>query len=127
MKANSLPLRGMTDRRDCRTSAMSLSSHFPLICVSVTGLGSGFTGTRSTEVQLLATHLKRSGVPFLVTREPGGTAIAESIRVLMQFAPQSAGITPETELLLFEASGSQLVREVINPALELGECVIADR
>src|SRR5438093_11400463 len=82
---------------------------------------------KSTQVQLLATHLKILGVPFLVTREPGGTAIGESIRELLQFAPQSAGMTPETELLLFEASRSQLVREVIKPALERGECVIADR
>ena len=90
-----------------------------------------FEGTegcgKSTQVQLLATHLKILGVPFLVTREPGGTAIGESIRELLQFAPQSVGITPETELLLFEASRSQLVREVIKPALERGECVIADR
>src|SRR5207302_1363131 len=56
-----------------------------------------------------------------------GTAIGESIRELLQFAPQSVGMTPETELLLFEASRSQLVREVIKPALERGECVIADR
>src|SRR5438128_4698962 len=76
---------------------------------------------------LLATHLKMLGVPFLVTREPGGTAIGESIRELLQFAPQSAGMTPETELLLFEASRAQLVREVIKPALERGECIIADR
>jgi len=82
---------------------------------------------KSTQVQLLATHLKILGVPFLVTREPGGTAIGESIRELLQFAPQSVGMTPETELLLFEASRSQLVREVIKPALERGECVIADR
>jgi len=82
---------------------------------------------KSTQVQLLATHLEILGVPFLVTREPGGTAIGESIRELLQFAPQSVGMTPETELLLFEASRSQLVREVIKPALERGECVIADR
>src|SRR5256885_10543241 len=82
---------------------------------------------KSTQVQLLATHLKILGVPFLVTREPGGTAIGESIRELLQFAPQSAGMTPEAELLLFEASRAQLVREVIKPALERGECVIADR
>src|SRR5436309_7979793 len=82
---------------------------------------------KSTQVQLLATHLKMLGVPFLVTREPGGTAIGESIRELLQFAPQSAGMTPETELLLFEASRSQLVREVIRPALERGSCVIGDR
>src|SRR5260370_16494209 len=82
---------------------------------------------KSTQVELLATHLEILGVTFLVTREPGGTAIGESIRELLQVAPQSVGMTPETELLLFEASRSQLVREVIKPALELGECVIPDR
>src|SRR5436305_14506222 len=82
---------------------------------------------KSTPVQLLANRLDAAGVPFLITREPGGTAIGESIRELLQFAPQSAGMTPETELLLFEASRSQLVREVIKPALESGQCVIADR
>jgi dTMP kinase len=82
---------------------------------------------KSTQVQLLANRLDMMGVPFLITREPGGTAIGESIRELLQFAPQSAGMTPETELLLFEASRSQLVREVIKPALENGNCVIADR
>ena len=82
---------------------------------------------KSTQVQRLASRLKRSGVPFLVTREPGGTPIGESIRELLQFAPHSAGMTPETELLLFEASRSQLVREIIKPALERAVCVIADR
>src|SRR6516225_10950362 len=82
---------------------------------------------KSTQVQLLANRLDAAGVPFLITREPGGTAIGETIRELLQFAPESAGMTPETELLLFEASRAQLVREVIKPALERGECVIADR
>src|SRR5260370_34517131 len=53
--------------------------------------------------------------------------MGEAIRELLQFAPQSASMTAETELLLFEASRSQLVREVIKPALERGLCVIADR
>jgi dTMP kinase len=82
---------------------------------------------KSTQVQRLAKRLEKLGLPFLVTREPGGTTIGESIRELLQFAPQSATMTPETELLLFEASRSQLVREVIKPALESGKCVIADR
>ena len=82
---------------------------------------------KSTQTQRLAARLEKLGIPFLITREPGGTPIGESIRDLLQFAPQSAGMTPETELLLFEASRSQLVREVIKPALESGKCVIADR
>lgn len=63
----------------------------------------------------------------MLTHEPGGTPIGESIRELLQFAPHNSSMTPETELLLFEASRSQLVREVIKPALERGICVIADR
>src|SRR5256714_9441751 len=82
---------------------------------------------KSSQVQLVANRLDLVGIPFLVTREAGGTAIGESIRELLQFAPQSAGMKPETELLLFEASRAQLVREVIKPAFERGECVIADR
>lgn len=82
---------------------------------------------KSTQVQLLANRLDAAHIPFLITREPGGTAIGETIRELLQFAPQGAGMTPETEVLLFEASRAQLVRQVIKPALERGECVIADR
>jgi dTMP kinase len=90
-----------------------------------------FEGTegcgKSTQVKRLAARLEALGIPFLVTREPGGTPIGETIRELLQFAPQSSGMTPETELLLFEASRSQLVRETIKPALARGLCVISDR
>jgi dTMP kinase len=82
---------------------------------------------KSTQAQRLAARLKRSAVPHVVTREPGGTPIGETIRELLQFASHSARMTPEAELLLFEASRSQLVREIIKPALERGMCVIADR
>jgi dTMP kinase len=82
---------------------------------------------KSTQVQRLAARLERSGVPHLVTREPGGTPIGETIRDLLQFASHNSGMTPEAELLLFEASRGQLVREIIKPALERGMCVIADR
>jgi dTMP kinase len=90
-----------------------------------------FEGTegcgKSTQVQRLAAHLESLHAPFLLTREPGGTPIGEMIRDLLQFAPQGKGMTPETELLLFEASRSQLVREIIKPALSRGICVISDR
>jgi dTMP kinase len=82
---------------------------------------------KSTQADRLAAHLQRCGVPHLLTREPGGTPIGESIRDLLQFAPHNSNMTPETELLLFEASRSQLVRQVIKPSLERGMCVIADR
>jgi dTMP kinase len=82
---------------------------------------------KSTQVRRLAARLQRMGIPHLVTREPGGTPIGESIRALLQFAPHNISMTAETELLLFEASRSQLVREKIKPGLESGLCVIADR
>jgi dTMP kinase len=82
---------------------------------------------KSTQADRLAARLQRRGVPYILTREPGGTAIGESIRELLQFAPHNSNMTSESELLLFEASRSQLVREVIKPALERGVCVIADR
>jgi len=82
---------------------------------------------KSTQADRLAARLQQRGVPYILTREPGGTPIGESIRELLQFAPHNSNMTSESELLLFEASRSQLVREVIKPALERGVCVIADR
>ena len=82
---------------------------------------------KSTQADRLAVRFQRTGVPYVLTREPGGTPIGETIRDLLQFAPHGSDMTPEAELLLFEASRSQLVREVIKPALERGMCVIADR
>ncbi len=82
---------------------------------------------KSTQAQRLAARLESLGVPILMTREPGGTPIGETIKDLLQFAPHGSAMTPETELLLFEASRSQLVRETIQPALQRGTCVISDR
>jgi len=82
---------------------------------------------KSTQVLRLAAHLEQAGLRTVVTREPGGTAIGEKIRDLLQFAPESFAMTPETEVLLFEASRAQLVRETIQPALEHGSVVISDR
>jgi len=82
---------------------------------------------KSTQVKRLAARVEQTGHPVLITREPGGTAIGEKIRHLLQFAPEGSAMTPETELLLFEASRSQLVRETIRPALEQGLIVICDR
>lgn len=82
---------------------------------------------KSTQADRLAARLQRCGIPYILTREPGGTPIGETIRELLQFAPHNSDMTSETELLLFEASRSQLVREKIKPALARGMCVIADR
>lgn len=82
---------------------------------------------KSTQIERLATRMRDLGMPFIVTREPGGTRIGEEIRHLLQFSKAGDLMKPETELLLFTASRAQLVREVIDPALSAGTMVIADR
>ncbi len=82
---------------------------------------------KSTQVKRLAARLQAAGVPLLLTREPGGTPLGEAIRELLLFTPKGAAISAEAEILLFAASRSQLVREVIEPARARGEWVISDR
>jgi dTMP kinase len=82
---------------------------------------------KSTQVKRFATRLEKCGIAAVVFREPGGTAIGEAIRHLLQHSEENHAMMPETELLLFEASRSQLVREKIQPALRRGDWVICDR
>jgi dTMP kinase len=82
---------------------------------------------KTTQIQLLAARFQRAGLPILLTREPGGTPLGESIRHLLKFADEGRDMTPEAELLLFAASRAQLIRRVIAPALAAGTWVIADR
>jgi len=82
---------------------------------------------KSTQIQRLTTRFHALGIPFFVTREPGGTPIGEDIRQLLQFSKSGYAMKPEAELLLFTASRAQLVREVIEPALASGSIVVADR
>ena len=82
---------------------------------------------KSTQIERLAVHLTKLGHKVLVTREPGGTPLGESIRHLLKHAPEGRGMTPETELLLFLASRAELVRKVIVPALDQGVWVLCDR
>jgi dTMP kinase len=82
---------------------------------------------KSTQIQRLSAKLESLNIPFIFTREPGGTPIGEKIRHLVQFSKAADTMTPEAELLLFTASRAQLVREVIEPALASGKTVVADR
>lgn len=82
---------------------------------------------KSTQVQRLGARLKTLAFATSIFREPGGTAIGEAIRHLLQHSEENRGMRPETELLLFAASRSQLVREKIQPALGRDEFVICDR
>lgn len=89
-----------------------------------------FEGTegvgKSTQVKLLADYLEKTGQPYLLTREPGGEVIAESIRKIILDA-KNTSMCDETEALLYAASRAQLVKNVILPALEEGKTVICDR
>ena len=82
---------------------------------------------KSTQIERLAGRLQKLGHKTLVTREPGGTPLGESIRHLLKHAPEGRGMTPQAELLLFLASRAELVRKVIMPALDQGTWVLCDR
>jgi len=82
---------------------------------------------KSTQIQRLAARLQDAALPFIITREPGGTPVGEEIRHLLQFSKAGGAMKPEAELLLFTASRAQLVREIIGPALNSGTSVVADR
>jgi len=83
-------------------------------------------GGKTTHARLLAEHLRALGLDVVLSREPGGTPIGDSIRrTLMDLAHQ--GMTPEAEFLLFSASRAQLVRQVLRPALDAGRTVVLDR
>ncbi len=82
---------------------------------------------KSTQIRRLVADLQQRDLEVLLTREPGGTVIGEKIRDLLQYDPEAANLTAESELLLFAASRAQLVRERILPALEAGKWVVADR
>ena len=82
---------------------------------------------KSTQIDRLAERLRGLGHKVVVTREPGGTALGESIRHLLKHAPEGRGMSPYTELLLFLASRAELVRKVIMPALDQGVWVLSDR
>lgn len=82
---------------------------------------------KSTQLKRLAVALEQAGHGVTTTREPGGTALGEEIRHLLQFSEKGHGMAPETELLLFTASRAELTRQLIQPALAEGRIVLADR
>jgi dTMP kinase len=82
---------------------------------------------KSTQIERLSKRLTDLGHKVIVTREPGGTPLGESIRHLLKHAPEGRGMVPYTELLLFLASRAELVRKVIMPALDQGVWVLSDR
>ncbi len=81
---------------------------------------------KTTQARLLVDALRKAGRDVLAVREPGGSAIAESIRAML-LDPANTAMSPLAELLLYEAARAQLIAEVIRPALDRGAIVVCDR
>ena len=104
-----------------------------VLCPEVTGIRGAFLSMegpdgsgKGTQLKRLQDTLDRYGFEVILTREPGGTAIGEKIRGIL-LDPENAGMTDETEALLYASSRAQLVREVIRPAVEEGKLILCDR
>jgi dTMP kinase len=81
---------------------------------------------KGTQIRLAKEWLESRGVPVLITREPGGTAVGEKLRAIL-LDHETGHIEPRTEALLFSASRAQHVATVIRPALADGKVVMCDR
>ncbi|PPR44802.1 MAG: Thymidylate kinase [Alphaproteobacteria bacterium MarineAlpha5_Bin6] len=80
---------------------------------------------KSTQIKLLAYFLKKNKIPFLITREPGGTKIAEKLRRII--LDKKANITATEEILLLMSARMNHINNIIKPALKEGKIVISDR
>lgn len=81
---------------------------------------------KSTNREYLAERLREQGIDVLLTREPGGTPLAERIRELL-LDPSDEPMAADTELLLVFAARAQHLQQVIRPALAKGSVVLCDR
>ena len=81
---------------------------------------------KSTQIRLLSERLKKQGISHIVTREPGGSDIAEQIRNIILNGKNTA-MCDECEALLYAAARAQHLREVVQPALNRGTLVLCDR
>ena len=86
------------------------------------GDGSG----KSTQMQKIEAYLTEMGQEVLLTREPGGTPMAEKIREMI-LDPANRDLTGRAEMLLYAAARAQHVEEKILPALRAGKTVLSDR
>lgn len=82
---------------------------------------------KSTQVKRLKRRLEDGGREVIAVHEPGSTEIGSAIRHLLLHAKEGDGMQAATELLLFEASRSQLIAEVIRPSLAKNVIVLSDR
>ena len=81
---------------------------------------------KSTQLAYIEAFLRSADIPLVVTREPGGTPLAEEIRHLL-LTPRDDGMAEQTELLLMFAARAEHLQRKILPALEQGQWVLCDR
>jgi dTMP kinase len=79
---------------------------------------------KTTQINMLDKVLSKQGLDVVLTRDPGGTEVGEDLRDILLW---SGKIEPKAEAFLYAAARSQLVAEVIMPALRAGKIVISDR
>lgn len=91
----------------------------------ITFEGLDYSG-KTTQAKLLVKRLQSEGHTVIFLREPGGTPISEKIRTIL-LDRQHLELTQRAELFLFSAARSQLVTQVIAPALAAGSIVVCDR
>lgn len=80
---------------------------------------------KTTQVRLLHEYLTNTTIPFVFTREPGGTPLGEKLRTLL--IDPLHQMAPEAEALILSASRAELVDKVIDPSLLEGRLVVCDR
>ena len=82
---------------------------------------------KSTQIDMLIKALESEGYSVVKLREPGGAKISEQIREILLNPDFKGVMADKTELLLYNAARAQVIAEVIQPALDAGKIVIADR
>lgn len=81
---------------------------------------------KSTNIAFIREQIEFKGINLLITREPGGTPLAENIRELL-LAKRAESVDDLTELLLMFAARAQHINQLIEPALAVGQWVLCDR
>ena len=81
---------------------------------------------KSTQLKLLSAYLDKAGIPYLMTREPGGSPISEQVRQII-LDGKNTEMCDECEALLYAAARIQHLKEIVEPALAAGKLVICDR
>jgi len=90
-----------------------------------------FEGTegvgKTTLIREIYAHYEQKGAEIILTREPGGTSLAEQIRALLLSVSHDEKMSDDTELLLMYAARAQHLQQIILPALQAGKTVLCDR